>query len=67
MAQPSRLAEFIEQRLLNSAPSAPLEEGQSVPASTPAQQLRDLAELRDAGLITPEEYEAKRRDLLDRM
>src|SRR5215210_4499764 len=48
-------AEFIEQRLRNNDSSAPLEEGQSVPASTPAQQLRDLAELRDAELITAEE------------
>jgi len=60
-------AEFIEQRLRYSAPSTPLEEGQPGPASTLAQKLRDLAELKEVGLITPEEYEAKRRDLLDRM
>ena len=30
-------------------------------------QIRQLAELRDAGAITSEEYEAKKADLLDRM
>ena len=60
-------AEFIEQRLRYGGSSSPLEEGQPRPASTLAQQLRDLAELRDAGLITPEEFETKKRDLLDRM
>ncbi|HLE88503.1 MAG TPA: SHOCT domain-containing protein [Candidatus Limnocylindria bacterium] len=29
--------------------------------------LESLAALRDKGLITPEEYEAKKRDLLGRM
>ncbi|MGZ6372142.1 MAG: SHOCT domain-containing protein, partial [Candidatus Limnocylindria bacterium] len=29
--------------------------------------LESLAALRDRGLITPEEYEAKKRDLLERM
>ena len=29
--------------------------------------LRRLADLRDKGLITAEEYEAKKRDLLERM
>jgi hypothetical protein len=29
--------------------------------------LESLAGLRDKGLITPEEYEAKKRDLLERM
>lgn len=30
-------------------------------------QIRKLAELRDAGIITAEEFEAKKRDLLDKM
>ncbi len=33
----------------------------------PAEQLRRLAALRDEGLITAEEFEAKKADLLDRM
>jgi cytochrome c-type biogenesis protein CcmH/NrfG len=34
---------------------------------TLAEKLRELAELKEAGLITPKEFEAKRRDLLDRL
>jgi hypothetical protein len=41
------------------------------PARTPADELGEtlerLAELRDRGLITAEEYETKKRDLLERM
>jgi hypothetical protein len=43
------------------APAAPDSAGQL--AST----LESLASLRDKGLITPEEYEAKKRDILERM
>lgn len=32
-----------------------------------SERLRELAELRDSGLLTSEEFEAKKRDLLDRM
>ncbi len=35
--------------------------------SDPTEQLRRLAALRDEGVITPEEFEAKKADLLDRM
>jgi hypothetical protein len=34
---------------------------------TLGETLRELAELKEAGLITPEEFEAKKRDLLDKM
>jgi membrane protein YdbS with pleckstrin-like domain len=48
------------------APAAP-----PVASASPADQLtatlESLAALRDRGLITPEEYEAKKRDLLERM
>ncbi len=33
----------------------------------PAEQIRRLAELRDSGALTEEEFEAKKKDLLDRM
>ncbi len=36
-------------------------------ASDPADAIRKLAELRDAGAITVEDFEAKRRELLDRL
>ena len=52
------------------APTAPVAEPAAAPRS-PADELgaalESLAGLRDKGLITPEEYEAKKRDLLERM
>lgn len=50
------------------APAAPVP---AAPAADSAGQLaatlESLANLRDKGLITPEEYEAKKRDILERM
>ena len=40
---------------------------QPAPRSEIPDQIRKLAELRDAGAISNEEFEAKKRDLLDRM
>lgn len=36
-------------------------------ATSVTAQIEELGRLRDAGLITPEEFEAKKRDLLDRL
>jgi Bacterial PH domain/Short C-terminal domain len=47
-------------------PAAP-EPAASNPADDLGATLERLAGLRDKGLITPEEYEAKKRDLLERM
>ncbi len=33
----------------------------------PMTQIQRLAELRDAGIVTEEEFQVKKRDLLDRM
>ena len=62
--------------MLNNEPTAPSSMTQ-VPLLTAADvqdnllvannDLERLAGLRDKGLITPEEYEAKKRDLLERM
>ncbi|MGH3146766.1 MAG: SHOCT domain-containing protein, partial [Rubrobacter sp.] len=50
--------------------------GRFAPSQTPdhpagaegiPQQIRELADLRDGGLLTEEEFAAKKRDLLDRM
>lgn len=38
----------------------------TAPATTAAAQIEDLARLRDKGLVTPEEYEWKRQELLRR-
>jgi hypothetical protein len=48
-------------------PVAPAGEPAAPPASQLASTLESLAGLRDKGLITPEEYEAKKRELLERM
>jgi membrane protein YdbS with pleckstrin-like domain len=45
-----------------AAPSAPASAADQLTST-----LESLAALRDRGLITPEEYEAKKRDLLERM
>jgi hypothetical protein len=45
-----------------TAPAAPPSAADQLTAT-----LESLAALRDKGLITPEEYEAKKRDLLGRM
>lgn len=62
---------------MGDPPSAPVAPGAPAPAQpSPAQPspadhltstLESLAALRDKGLITPDEYEAKKRDLLERM
>lgn len=39
----------------------------SSPAVLPTDQLRQLAELRDAGILTPEEFDAKKAEILRRM
>jgi hypothetical protein len=48
------------------APAAP-EPAATRPADDVGATLERLADLRDKGLITPEEYEAKKRELLERM
>ena len=50
-----------------AAPSAPPPAPAAPSAEDVGATLERLAGLRDKGLITPEEYEAKKRDLLERM
>jgi len=47
----------------NPAPVAAVQEA----SPDPADQLRKLGELREAGLLTDEEFAAKKQQLLDRM
>ncbi len=63
------LADALRQHLAAPAASSP---GAASPAPAAAKddvmdQLRKLAELRDAGIVTPEEFDAKKKDLLARM
>ena len=48
-------------------PSPPPVEAQGVPRPDVYEQIRRLAGLRDEGLITAEEFETKKRELLDRL
>ena len=48
-------------------PPVPAPQAPPAPADDLGATLERLAGLRDKGLITPEEYEAKKRDLLERM
>ncbi len=67
----------VAQVPMEAAHAAPTASAPSAPATAPAAAppaadqltatLESLAALRDRGLITPEEYEAKKRDLLERM
>jgi hypothetical protein len=47
---------------VSSAPAAPASPGANIP-----EQLKQLAELRDSGVITAQEFEAKKAQLLERM
>ena len=48
-------------------PQAVAPAGAATPAASVPEQIEQLARLRDAGHITPEEYEAKKSELLGRM
>lgn len=58
-----RFAEAVNE-LASRLPAAPSEQGSVEP--TP-EQLRRLAELHDSGVLTDEEFEAKKAQLLERM
>ena len=49
------------------ARESPSSGGPASSESDPIEQLRKLGELRDAGVITPEQFEAKRVELLGRI
>jgi hypothetical protein len=51
----------------DSAPAPPVEAPPPTAADDAAATLERLASLRDRGLITPEEYDAKKRELLERI
>lgn len=51
---------------ISDAPAAPTA-APAVPAVDPVEQLKKLAELRDAGVLTSEEFEAKKADLMGRI
>jgi hypothetical protein len=73
-----QIADAVRARLARSTPAArpsapPLHQAPLQPAAPTAntpdvyEQLRKLGELRDLGVVTPEEFEQKKRDLLSRI
>jgi len=76
MAPRAGSSQVSEVRADGSAPPAPAPAAPAAPAVAPAAgggsgdvaaRLESLGGLRDKGLITPEEYEAKKRELLERL
>jgi uncharacterized membrane protein YdbT with pleckstrin-like domain len=59
---PNQLADALAQRTPPSAPTVPASDAASVP-----DQLERLAQLRDKGVITQAEFEAKKAELLGRL
>ena len=65
----TKLTPFISQlRVAQAQSPAPVEAAKpSGVDSDPVEQIRKLGELRDQGLLTPEEFEAKKTELLGRL
>jgi hypothetical protein len=61
-----KAANLIRTMASDAARPAQVVAPQPVPAD-PLEQLRRLGELRDSGILTPEEFEAKKAELLSRM
>lgn len=72
-ADADRVREFINERLGRPVVSQVIERPEAVPVGSPGgapdipDQIRKLAELKDAGILTEEEFEAKKQALLKRM
>jgi PH (Pleckstrin Homology) domain-containing protein/putative oligomerization/nucleic acid binding protein len=64
------IGDYVRSRL-HKAPESVAPVAESVPpdavTNDPMEQIRKLGELRDAGLITPDEFEQKKRELLERI
>jgi len=66
-AEAQRFSEAVMRLILNKDASAPAP-AQAAPAQPDVyDQLKKLGELRDAGILSPEEFEAKKADLLGRL
>lgn len=60
------VVEWIQRELVEGKKAARVVQGQPAVGDIP-DQIRRLAELRDTGILTEEEFESKKRDLLDKM
>ena len=60
-----RIVDILRARLSGPSPQTP--QPSATGTTDPMEQLRKLAELRDAGVVTPEEFESKKAEILARM
>jgi hypothetical protein len=62
-----RIVDNMRSRLSGPTKAAAAASSGAAPAPDPVEQLKKLGELHDAGVVTDEEFESKKRDLLSRM
>jgi hypothetical protein len=60
------IGDYIRSRI-HQKPATDASPAASSAANDPLAQLKQLGELRDAGILTPEEFESKKAELLSRM
>jgi hypothetical protein len=65
------IGDYVRQRIASGPTQAPAaaapQAAPGTPTESPMEQLKKLAELRDAGIVSEEEFEAKKAELLSRM
>jgi hypothetical protein len=69
-ARVPEIGDYVRGRISGGAPSPPpvaAPPAEATATDSPAEQLKKLAELRDAGIVTTEEFEAKKTEILSRM
>jgi PH (Pleckstrin Homology) domain-containing protein/putative oligomerization/nucleic acid binding protein len=67
-ARVNEIGDYVRARIAAESTPAPATGGADTGTiESPTEQLKKLAELRDAGIVTPEEFEAKKAELLARM
>ncbi len=58
------IGEYVRQRISDALPNPPVPAPGSIPTG-PAERMRHLQAMRDQGLVTDEEFQAKRSEILD--
>lgn len=68
-ARVTEIGDYVRVRISAGPTKAPAAEAPPAvgAADSPMEQLKKLAELKDAGVLTPEEFDAKKAELLARM
>ena len=67
-ARAVEIGDYVRVRISAASSSkVPVDDAPAAVADSPMEQLKKLAELKDAGVLTPEEFDAKKAELLARM